>query len=259
MAVDWSGRRDGSEREAIWCAEAIEGNLVALSNGRSRSELVNEIVAAAKGNQRLVLGLDFAFGFPAWWTRELEFVDIEHVWRTMLNAGDQLLAEPKPPFWGAAGSSPPAPDRRFRVTDQRLLDEGFQPKSVFQLDGPGAVGRGSVHGMPFLVELHDVGFSVWPFHEPGWPRVVEIWPRVFTGPLDKGRFSERHQFLRSRFAGQDPVLLERAAGSADAFDAAVSALCMAEHLPELESLKPTDDRTIRLEGTIWRPRPSGAE
>jgi len=171
----------------------------------------------------------------------------------MLNAGQQLLSEPKPPFWGAAGSSPPSPDRRFRATDQRLLDDGLQPKSVFQLDGPGAVGRRSIRGMPFLVELHDVGFSVWPFHEPGWPRVVEIWPRVFTGPLDKGRFYERHEFLQARFAGQDPVLLERAAGSADAFDAAVSALSMAEHLAELESLEPSTDPDELLEGRIWRP------
>jgi hypothetical protein len=241
--VDWSGRRDGTEREAIWCAEVLEGALVRLTNGRSRSELMAAIIDTARNDDRLVLGLDFAFGFPAWWARELDFVDIAHVWRTMLNAGEHLLSEPKPPFWGAAGSSPPADDRRYRATDQRLLDEGLQPKSVFQLDGPGAVGRGSIRGMPFLVELHDVGFSIWPFHQPGWPRVVEIWPRVFTGPLDKGRFSARHQFLQAHFADQDPILLERAAGSADAFDAAVSALCMA-------------DPAELLEGRIWRP---GAE
>src|SRR6266545_1160050 len=69
IAVDWSGRRDGTEREAMWCAEVVESDLVRLTNGRSRSELMASIIDTAKNNPRLVLGLDFAFGFPAVGTR----------------------------------------------------------------------------------------------------------------------------------------------------------------------------------------------
>ncbi|MDQ5833206.1 MAG: hypothetical protein M3550_09150, partial [Actinomycetota bacterium] len=47
-------------------------------------------------------------------------------------------------------------------------------------------------------------------------------------------------------------LRERAAGSEDAFDAAVSALSMAEHLSELEGLPRLDaDDPARIEGAIW--------
>ena len=54
-------------------------------------------------------------------------------------------------------------------------------------------------------------------------------------------------------------MLERAAGSEDAFDAAVSALKMAEHGDELETLTATDDEPFDIEGKIWRPNERGAE
>jgi len=65
-----------------------------------------------------------------------------------------------------------------------------------------------------LAERH--GFGVWPFDDPGWPRVVEIYPRALTGPVDKGRFRCRHRYLLEHFADQERILLERAAGSEDA-------------------------------------------
>ena len=50
---------------------------------------------------------------------------------------------------------------------------------------------------------------------------------------------------------------ERAAGSEDAFDAAVSALVMARHRDELSALPPVPPGSrLRLEGAIWTPRGS---
>jgi hypothetical protein len=50
---------------------------------------------------------------------------------------------------------------------------------------------------------------------------------------------------------------ERAAGSEDAFDAAVSALVMARHREELSALPPVPPGSrLRLEGAIWTPRKS---
>jgi hypothetical protein len=49
-------------------------------------------------------------------------------------------------------------------------------------------------------------------------------------------------------------MLERAAGSEDAFDAAVSALVMAAHIEEIEALQQTADPIELLEGRIWVPR-----
>ena len=95
--------------------------------------------------------------------------------------------------------------------------------------------------------------SVWPFHPPARQRVDEIYPHALTGRVDKGRWAARHAHLHEHFPDQAPVLLERAAGSEDAFDAAVSALAMGAHLDALEALGQTRDKTERLEGSVWIP------
>ena len=42
-------------------------------------------------------------------------------------------------------------------------------------------------------------------------------------------------------------------GSEDAFDAAISALVMHEHLADLAALPQTTDPVTLLEGDVWRP------
>jgi hypothetical protein len=79
--------------------------------------------------------------------------------------------------------------------------------------------------------------------------VVEIYPRALTGPVNKSRWAERHTYMR-RFAGQDAALLERAAGSEDAFDAAVSALVIDR---EFSSLPVVSDPDLLLEGWAYSP------
>jgi hypothetical protein len=130
------------------------------------------------------------------------------------------------------------------------------PKSIFQIGGAGAVGTGSLRGMRHLALLADSGFAIWPFDEPGWPLVVEIYPRLFTPKgLFKNRHLNRRAHLRETFPEQNQVLLERAAGAEDAFDAAISALAMARHIDELENLQPFPYRSPQLiEGCIWSPR-----
>jgi hypothetical protein len=86
------------------------------------------------------------------------------------------------------------------------------------------------------------------------PRVVEIYPRALTGPVNKGRWSARHDYLLEHFPELPRDLLERAAGSEDAFDAADSALVMSEHEAELRALGPPADPANRVEGKIWRPQ-----
>jgi hypothetical protein len=55
------------------------------------------------------------------------------------------------------------------------------------------------------------------------------------------------------FGGRPAALLERAAGSEDAFDAAVSALVMDRHRDALSALRATTDLAEAIEGRIWRP------
>jgi predicted nuclease with RNAse H fold len=244
IAVDWSGRAGAGQRESIWVAEVVGGRLVSLRNGMTREEVVGYLVEAAGRDERLTVGLDFAFSLPAWWVRRQGIREVGEVWRR----SESLLRDRPSPFFGTAGSSAPPAAQRYRRTDQAL-----RAKSVFQLAGPGAVGVGSLRGMPFLLQLRGAGLSVWPFDAPASQRVVEIYPRALTGPVDKGRWARRHEHVHERFPDQDERLLERAAGSEDAFDAAVSALVMGAHVAELAELRRATDPTELLEGRIWVP------
>ena len=64
---------------------------------------------------------------------------------------------------------------------------------------------------------------------------------------------KRAAYLKQHFSDLDAALAEKATESEDAFDAAVSALVMAAHLPSLVDLPPAPDKTARLEGLIWHP------
>jgi hypothetical protein len=121
---------------------------------------------------------------------------------------------------------------------------------VFQLVGAGQVGRGSLYGMAALHRLADAGFRIWPFDLPGLPLVVEIFPRVLTGPVRKNSPSERERYLGT--VPMRPDLGRLAAASEDAFDAAISALVMAARVDELRTLH--EPPGYVLEGKIWQPR-----
>jgi len=59
--------------------------------------------------------------------------------------------------------------------------------------------------------------------------VVEIYPRLLAGAIIKTAWKKRLGYLEQHFPSLDPRYLERAAGSEDAFDAAVSSLIMSRH------------------------------
>lgn len=248
VAVDWSGKRQRPE-EAIWIAEVRDGQLTGLENGRGREQVAGHLIALATRGGELAVGLDFAFSFPAWWCRRRGWTSAPEVWAAIESEGEDLLAACKDPFWGRPGRrNPHPPERALRETERR---EGTGAKSAFQIGGAGSVGTGSIRGMPLLRRLAEAGFGIWPF-DPDWPRVLEIYPRALSGPVRKSRWAERHAYLFERFGAQPDALLERAAGSEDAFDAAVSALVMSEHAEALRA-EPEGGRTERLEGRIWLP------
>jgi hypothetical protein len=255
MAVDWSGRASRASK-TIWIAEVIDGELIFLENGRSRFEVAELIVERAGWDNRLVAGFDFAFSFPDWYLVEHNFKSVHELWAAAELHGEEWLAECMPPFWGRPGKRKPdlAGRDHFRTTD-RFADPigGVRPKSVFQIGGAGAVGTGSIRGMPVLAMLSGAGFSIWPFDPPAWPRVVEIYPRTLTGAVGKSSQSGRDEYLSARNLISSPSLRTQAASSEDAFDAAVSALVMWDHRTELALLREHDDTHGRLEGSIWYP------
>lgn len=259
VAIDWSGRVARAE-EHIWLALARDGVLVELENGRTREGVIDEVLRRAGAGDELVVGLDFAFSFPAWFCRSQGWRTGPEVWAGVREHGERFLAECAPPFWGRPGTRAQELGAPLREDEATL-----GAKSVFQIGGAGAVGTGSIRGMPQLLRLAAQGVAVWPFHDAAPVTAVEIYPRLLTRPspgsppVAKSRHRDRRAYLAEHFGAdgaaprQDPVLLERAAGSEDAFDAAVSALVMARHLRRPSDLPAVTDPVRRLEGAIWRP------
>jgi hypothetical protein len=251
IAIDWSGRERGAA-EAIWLARVRDGALVELENGMERDEVIDAAIAAARDDPQTIVGLDFAFAFPAWYAAREGWSSGRDIWDAMRDGAEALLDACEPPFWGRPGTRAQTLGPALRRTE---ADAPSRPKSVFQIGGAGAVGTGSLRGMRHLADLADAGLSVWPFEDPRLPMAVEIYPRALTGPVLKSRHRARREYLARRFPDDDAVLRERAAGSEDAFDAAVSALVMARHADEfaaLPSVAPSSP--LRLEGAIWIPR-----
>jgi hypothetical protein len=245
LAIDWSGREPAAgQRRHIYIASWCNG-VVTLENGYTRNEVCDLLLASAEQTPHLVVGLDFAFSFPAWWLRELGCKNASELWQRAAQEGERWLSECQEPFWGRPGRSRPRHRGGMRKTDQQL-----NSKSPFQIGGAGAVGTGSIRGMPMLTRLSEAGFCIWPFQPAKLPLVLEIYPRFFTGPVNKSSQRAREDHLcHRRFAKLPRKILLDAASSEDAFDALCSVLGMvdeAEHLNQLTGGCP-------LEGTIWQP------
>lgn len=251
IAIDWSGN---AKSAAQFTAVAVvrDGILASVATGLAGAALADHIQDLVKDDQQTVVGVDFAFSLPAWYLRRRGFANVEQLWRAAGLEGEAWL-KGQWPFWGRPGVKRPPLDEHFRVTDRAIpAVGGIAPKSVFQVGGAGAVGTGSVRGWPFLFDLLERGFHIWPF-ETGWPLVVEIYPRSLTGAVIKSVEAERRRYLEDPRWGLNTAMVSRAAANEDTFDAAVSAMVMGEHAEQLADLQPTDDPQMMLEGAIWIP------
>ena len=254
LAVDWSGARTGAER-AMWLAEVRDGALFRLECGRTREQLAEHLLAEAERDPHLVAGLDFAFSLPAWFLRARGLADGPALWALATEEAEGWLAACESPFWGRPGKKRPDLPTHLRHTDEAVpAVGGIRPKSVFQIGGAGAVGTGSLRGMPILHRLREAGFHVWPFDPPGWPLAVEIYPRLLTEAVTKSSAERRAAYLAARYPSLPDWAVAAAGGSEDAFDALISALVMSLHAADLAALPPVDDPPLRAEGFIWHPR-----
>ena len=61
------------------------------------------LVAEARRDPALVVGLDFAFSFPAWFSRELTAEDGPGVWRVVAERCEAWLDACPEPLWGRPG------------------------------------------------------------------------------------------------------------------------------------------------------------
>lgn len=253
VAVDWSGAAGSSK--AIALAYARAGRLVSLQVGLTRAAVVRSIIDLADHTSSLVVALDFAFSLPCWWLAQERFPSAPDLWQRVATDGERWLAACEPPWWGRPGKPRPDLPGHFRRTELATAPvAGIRPKSVFQIGGAGSVGTGSLRGMPWLAKLSEAGFSIWPFDVPARPPVVvEIWPRLFTGPVAKRSPDARRTALSGWSSRLTETQAEHAASSEDAFDAVVSALVMSDHGEELVRLPDASFDVERIEGAIWAP------
>jgi hypothetical protein len=251
FAIDWSGALKGS-RKKIWLAEVSGGRLVRLESGRDRSGVICQIIAESKKTPEMIVGLDFAFSAPEWFVKFKNCSTIHEFWGLAREHGETWMKEW--PFWSKYRPER-KPDSEFRRCEEVLLQTAAKPSSIFKLVGPSQVGRGSVRGMPCLLQLHQNGFSIWPFDLPGWPRTIEIYPRLFTPGIVKSDPEARRSFVQRYRERCSSELFDQVAknvsDSDDAFDALASAFAMSERIPELCSLTQSTDPQTNLEGAIW--------
>jgi hypothetical protein len=244
LAIDWSGAFKGS-RKKIWLAEVSRDRLVCLQSGGDRSEITKYVIEESKKTPAMIVGLDFAFSCPEWFVRSKNCRTIHEFWSLVGEQGERWMNAW--PFWSKCKPER-QPDKEYRRCEEEVLRK---PSSVFKLVGPAQVGRGSIRGMPCLLQLHQSGFSIWPFDPPGWPRAIEIYPRLFTPGIVKSDRDSRCKFLekfRGRCSASD---LKVAEDSGDAFDALVSAFALSEHLHGLCSLTQSPNAQTKIEAAIW--------
>ncbi len=236
---------------------------VALHSGRTRQETIAWLVEQAKSQSamtsRLVVGLDFAFSYPAWFVQQQGATTIEQFWAIVAERGEDWLAACEHPFWGrrlATGGGRPSPANHrapgwlgYRVAE-RLVESN--PSSPFQIGGGGAVGTGSLRGIPWLLTLRKAGFAIWPFDPPANLVAMEIYPRSFTGPVTKSSREARQAYLERYLVHQlTAASLRVATESEDAFDAACSVIGMASQAADIASLVHAADAVTLLEGRIF--------
>jgi hypothetical protein len=278
----------------VWTADPTHGDKAArngapgggqgrveLHNGKTRTELIDWLIEMARATPRMVAGVDFCFSYPAWFVAEHGAKTAPEFWEIVVEHGERWLGREceDARFWGRAGKfrtgKKPAEFcgdglRMLRQADiackvqGKILDpseaakvKGIAPKSPFQIGGAGAVGTGTLRGIPLLPELARGGFSIWPFHPMRLPMLVEIYPRLLTGEVRKGNADARREYLAEKqrndaaYAALPLEVVEKARGSDDAFDALVSVMEMAARRRDFPRLKQATDAVTLLEGAVW--------
>ncbi len=257
IAIDWSGAKDeASQRRHIWIADTGDCS-VGLWSGETREHVCAWLIAETKRSTvPMIVGFDFAFSFPSSFLRMRELSSVEELWHDATQNGEAWLSSCEAPFWGRPRKKCPPTHTSdgFRLTDRAIEVNGIRPKSPFQIGGAGAVGTGSIRGMPVLLRLREAGFSIWPFHEPGPLVALEIYPRLLTGGVRKKNAQARIEYLRNCAFDSIPAEVRKnAEQSEDAFDALVSAVRMRRRVTDFAKLRRTTDEIERLEGRIWQP------
>lgn len=218
VMVDWSGGNRKPAKpsaDAIWVSVVRQGAKLPPLYFRSRQAvepwLCALIDAELTAARRIMIGFDFAFGYPAgfaetitgspapvalWDWYEARVEDTETANNRFDLAGQiNAMFRGTGPFWGnGLKRDIPHLPRKGRDRTQMPFNEKRavekQAKgafSVWQLSGAGAVGSQVIMGLPVLARLrrHFAGrVAVWPFEPLDAPvAFVEIWPSLFNDAI----------------------------------------------------------------------------
>jgi precorrin-8X/cobalt-precorrin-8 methylmutase len=211
VMVDWSAAsvpRTG--RDSIWiCWHTPDGEkLVNPATRHSAKMLLDQWLAAAMSNgERVLMGFDFPFGYPAGFADRLGLsgmpwravwdeiaglvTDDEHNCNNRFDVAATLnerLSGGRFPFWGCPanpirtclGPKHHRAHQQHGLAERRLIDEymvGAQP--CWKLLGSGSVGGQVLTGIPVVRALRD---------DPRWRDEARIWPfETGLGPHQDGR------------------------------------------------------------------------
>ena len=253
IAIDWSGdATERGQRARIVAAIVREGRVVEVSAGRTRAEVAQWLAAKATAGAPLLVGLDFSFSLPEWFAREHDCGTIEAVWALVAERGEEWLHACAPPFWGRPGIRCEIETAaRYRECEHELRAQRRQPKSIFQIGGAGAVGTGSLRGIPWLAWLRARGFAIWPFDAVGLCSAFEVYPSLFAKVATNDAIGRAAHLapVSARVLGVRER--EAAIASDDAFDAVVSALAMWDRRADLRTLPRAADAVTAIEGAVW--------
>lgn len=219
IVVDWSAANlptsPTNRANAVWigCHDA-EGGAEWHHRTRASAEaqLVTLIDTARASGQRVLMGFDFAMGYPSGFAARLAGVArAEAVWRWLAGAITDVdnrnnrfevatrinaaFPEGPGPFWShpTGQSWPGLPFRKtgidyaaLGISETRAAEAAVpRAKSPWMLFNPGSVGSQSLLGLPMihrLSQLPDV--AVWPFAAPHAPVVLaEVYPSLLAGPV----------------------------------------------------------------------------
>src|SRR4051812_37926006 len=127
IAVDWSGRGGVDQTRYIWLCEIAEGGVRRLEAGRTRHQVVEELIRVAEDDADVVVALDFAFSVPSWYLTELGLEAPSELWELLAKEAlttrmgevglRAWMQEPEWPFWRAGRPAELTPERAFRRTE----------------------------------------------------------------------------------------------------------------------------------------------
>jgi molybdopterin molybdotransferase len=209
VVVDWSARSAPSpaapSADAIWIAVGSDTSYHRTRSG-AETFLSDLLIRETAAGRRVLVGFDFAFGYPAGFARALTGVDdplavwdwiADHVsdgpdnQNTRFELANQINGQfpGTGPFWGRPAARDDLSELPMRKTEYGGFDlpekraiETLIPraKTPWQLMGNGAVGSQVLLGLPMVSRLRaQFACAVWPFQDHTAPVVLaEIYPSL---------------------------------------------------------------------------------